>query len=241
MNNSKTWLIVGAGGGIGRALLDIVINDPTTHRVFATHRQPVSSTLPILDWLLLDFDDTATIDHFEAALSATSIPIDYFVCCSGLLRDQQLTPEKRLADLSATAIARSCQINAGGPLATFAAAAKHLARAPAPSISFLSAQVGSIADNGTGGWYSYRMAKAALNMGVKCVSIECARWRNAPVVLAIHPGTTLTELSKPFTRRRKIPPRTSLETATLLHKTVQSTTPQQTGSFLTADGQPLPW
>ena len=31
----------------------------------------------------------------------------------------------------------------------------------------LSARVGSIGDNGLGGWYSYRMSKAALNMATK--------------------------------------------------------------------------
>ena len=55
---------------------------------------------------------------------------------------------------------------------------------------FLSAQVGSIEDNKTGGWYSYRMSKAALNMAVKSLSLECARFKNESVVVAIHPGTT---------------------------------------------------
>ena len=36
----------------------------------------------------------------------------------------------------------------------------------------LSAKVGSISDNGYGGWYSYRASKAALNQLIKTSSIE---------------------------------------------------------------------
>lgn len=34
---------------------------------------------------------------------------------------------------------------------------------PAAIIANLSARVGSIGDNGTGGWYAYRASKSALN------------------------------------------------------------------------------
>ncbi|CAB1447179.1 unnamed protein product [Pleuronectes platessa] len=36
----------------------------------------------------------------------------------------------------------------------------------------ITAKVGSIGDNGLGGWYSYRMSKAALNMATRNLSIE---------------------------------------------------------------------
>ena len=39
----------------------------------------------------------------------------------------------------------------------------------------LSARVGSIEDNRLGGWYSYRMSKAAHNMGLRTLAIELRR------------------------------------------------------------------
>jgi len=46
----------------------------------------------------------------------------------------------------------------------------------APSVvASVSARVGSISDNGMGGWYSYRMSKAALNMATKNLSHEMGR------------------------------------------------------------------
>ncbi len=52
----------------------------------------------------------------------------------------------------------------------------------------LSARVGSIGDNGLGGWYSYRAAKAALNQFIHTGAIEVARSHPKAVVVALHPG-----------------------------------------------------
>ena len=65
----------------------------------------------------------------------------------------------------------------------------------------LSARVGSISDNKLGGWYSYRLSKAAMNMFTKTLSIEVKR--HNCMVLSLHPGTTETDLSKPFLKNVK--------------------------------------
>ena len=49
-----------------------------------------------------------------------------------------------------------------------------------------------------GGWYSYRASKAALNMMLKTATIELARRAKNIKIIAFHPGTTDTPLSKPF-------------------------------------------
>lgn len=54
------------------------------------------------------------------------------------------------------------------------AAASANPRAPSV-VASVSARVGSISDNGMGGWYSYRMSKAALNMATKNLSHELGR------------------------------------------------------------------
>jgi NAD(P)-dependent dehydrogenase (short-subunit alcohol dehydrogenase family) len=62
----------------------------------------------------------------------------------------------------------------------------------------LSARVGSITDNGLGGWHSYRASKAGLNMLLKNFAIEMARTHPKAVIAGLHPGTVDTELSRPF-------------------------------------------
>jgi NAD(P)-dependent dehydrogenase (short-subunit alcohol dehydrogenase family) len=65
----------------------------------------------------------------------------------------------------------------------------------------LSARVGSIGDNKLGGWYAYRASKSALNMVMKTAAIEYSRRAKNVKLIALHPGTTDTNLSKPFQKR----------------------------------------
>lgn len=61
----------------------------------------------------------------------------------------------------------------------------------------LSARVASMSDNQGGlAWYTYRMSKAALNAGVRASSHELRR--QGTWTLALYPGMTDTDMSKPF-------------------------------------------
>jgi NAD(P)-dependent dehydrogenase (short-subunit alcohol dehydrogenase family) len=71
-----------------------------------------------------------------------------------------------------------------------------------PSMSvmaFMSARVGSITDNGLGGWYSYRSSKAGLNQFAKTLDLhlKLSAGENAMCV-TLHPGTVKTDLSAEF-------------------------------------------
>jgi NAD(P)-dependent dehydrogenase (short-subunit alcohol dehydrogenase family) len=64
---------------------------------------------------------------------------------------------------------------------------------------FLSARVGSVTDNRKGGWYSYRASKGALNQLVRTYDLHVNMVAgNGAMALALHPGTTKTDLSKEF-------------------------------------------
>ena len=67
---------------------------------------------------------------------------------------------------------------------------------PPTIIINLSARVGSISDNQLGGWYSYRSSKSALNQMTRTLAHELHR--QGSHIVALHPGTTNTDLSKPF-------------------------------------------
>ena len=84
-------------------------------------------------------------------------------------------------------------------------------------VVFLTARVGSISDNGLGGWYSYRSSKCALNMMIKNLSIELQRANKENIVIGIHPGTVRSTLSEPFLKYVKhgiFSPRESVELMT---------------------------
>lgn len=63
----------------------------------------------------------------------------------------------------------------------------------------MSARVGSITDNGLGGWYSYRASKAAVNQLTKTFDnhLKTSAGEKA-MAISLHPGTVKTGLSKEF-------------------------------------------
>jgi NAD(P)-dependent dehydrogenase (short-subunit alcohol dehydrogenase family) len=166
------------------------------------------------------------------------------VNCAGLLHDREacIAPEKRLADVQPDALAASFAVNAAGPLLV----AKHFeplfAHGERAVFASISARVGSIGDNRLGGWYAYRGSKAAQNMFTKTLSIEWARSRRNVICVALHPGTTDTELSRPF--QSNVPPQklfSTERTVTQLLAVIARLTPTDSGRFLAWDGTEIAW
>lgn len=236
-------LLIGAQGGIGRALLERLVADPDVGHIEATHRIPIfdGKDCDKVRWRTLDLESADSIERNTQRWLDEFSSLEFLICTAGVLHDSDLQPEKRLQQLQGGNMHRLFQINAAGPLTLLAGLEPLLKKAQRPKILVLSAQVGSIEDNQLGGWYSYRMAKAALNMGLKNVAIEATRWRNQAVVMAVHPGTTLSRLSAPFTRNRKQPVRSAAETAACLHDLLKTADAQHHGGFFTAQGRRLPW
>jgi NAD(P)-dependent dehydrogenase (short-subunit alcohol dehydrogenase family) len=106
----------------------------------------------------------------------------------------------------------------------------------------LSAKVGSISDNQLGGWYSYRASKAALNMLLKTAAIELARSHKQLTIAAIHPGTTDTQLSKPFQGRLSADKLfTPAMSAARIAQVIDSLEPAMSGALWHWDGTRLPY
>ena len=228
-------------GGVGGALLRELLDDPGVGRIFATAREGVGEAHPNVSWLALDYCAPETIQCVADAVASQVAALDQLIVATGYLHGEHGQPEKSLAALDANHMEHCFKVNSAGPLSLFARLAPLLKQANAPQIAFLSAQVGSIEDNHLGGWYSYRMSKAALNMGIKSASVEVERWGKGASVFAVHPGTTHSRLSEPFVARRKARVRSAAETAHSLYRLFGSLGAESNGSFLTAEGESLPW
>lgn len=173
-------VVIGAAGGIGAALADALAEE--------------ENDVVRLARADLDLTDEATI----AAAAQRVATADMVVVATGLLHDAEHGPEKALRDLDPVWLARQYAINAIGP----ALVAKHflpiLPRTVRSVFAALSARVGSISDNRLGGWYGYRASKAALNQLIRTLAVEDKRRNDRGIVVALHPGTVDTKLSKPF-------------------------------------------
>ena len=106
----------------------------------------------------------------------------------------------------------------------------------------VSAKVGSIEDKRLGGWFSYRASKAALNMCLKTLAIEWRRSLPNVAVAALHPGTTDTDLSRPF--QHNVPSGqlfTPAQSVSYMLDVLDGLNPADSGRFLAFDGEKLPW
>lgn len=238
-------LVVGGGGGIGQALLSAATRRwPHCDRT-ATHRPgraPAKAPQQAHRWLPLDLTSESSITEFSAALLDQEKQLDGIVVATGWLHDATHQPEKSLRSLSMEAFDRSWRINASGPL-TLLSKLSPLLRAGSDEartrIMMLSAKVGSISDNSLGGWHSYRMAKAGLNMGVRNLGIEFARSPRAPIIAAVHPGTTESTLSAPFAKRG-LPVVEAAVTGERLLDFFEAMNASHQGGFFHWDGSSLP-
>lgn len=187
---SGAAVVIGATGGIGGALAEALEEEGTFAIVHRFGRSLTGTGH-------LDLTDEATIAAAAARVAAGPAPT-LVVIATGLLHADEHGPEKALRDLDAEWLARSYAVNAIGP----ALAMKHfvplLPKTGEPRLAALSARVGSIGDNLLGGWWGYRMAKAALNMAVRNAAIEARRRSERSIVVGLHPGTVDTALSRPF-------------------------------------------
>lgn len=183
-------MIIGASGGIGGALERAVIEEGGYDRVLGFARSRLGADH-------IDFADEATIAA-AAARIADGPPLGLALIATGLLHDGASGPEKAFRDLDPDWLVANYRANAVGPALVLKHLLPILPRGGSPVVGVLSARVGSVSDNRLGGWTGYRAAKAALNMIVRNASIEAARTCPRSIVVALHPGTVDTALSKPF-------------------------------------------
>jgi len=173
--------------------------------------------------------------------------IDLLLNCSGVLGDGGVTtpgPERSAKAITPEWLQHTFAVNTFGHVHCTNALLPWLTRNHTPSspgrVVNLSARVGSIGDNSLGGWYSYRMSKAALNMYTKTLAIELKRTNT--LVMSIHPGTTDTALSKPFQKNVKraslFSPATSVE---MMLGVILSRGMEHTGSFVDYKGELIEW
>ncbi len=224
-------VVIGASGGIGRAIADRLESGSSFANVLRLSRSGDPS---------LDLTDEQTIIRAAADIKSTGLPLQLVFNAAGVLHDGDLVPEKTFRDIDPTHLQRCFAVNATGPMLLM----KHLLpllSADGKSVfATLSAKVGSIGDNSLGGWYAYRASKAALNQFVKTAAIELRRRRPQSVCVALHPGTVDTGLSSPFSKSG-LDVQTPDTAAHDLLAAIEACTPEQSGGFFDRFGQPLPW
>jgi len=240
-------LIAGVSGAIGAALAE-KLRARADVEIIGLCRQTGKAPVflreqhRVLAW---DAEKPEALGHVAAELAAI-VPkaqgLDMIIYAAGVLHGSNMKPEKRLEDLQVSSLARAMAVNASGFGLLVQALLPWLRHKRAKRIVAISAKVGGIGDNRLGGWYAYRSSKAALNMLVKTLSVELPRRLSPVTCVALHPGTTRSALSEPFSQSlANLEVHDADETAVNLLAVIDHIDESVNGSFLSWDGSTLPW
>ncbi|MBI6577777.1 SDR family NAD(P)-dependent oxidoreductase [Pseudomonas viridiflava] len=250
LNSDANVLICGASRGIGLALCATLLARDDVAQVWAVAREASTSTglaklAEQYGQRLKRVDcDARNEQALEALVSETLEACEHLhlvISALGILHQDGAKPEKGLAQLTLASMQASFATNTFAPILLLKHLLPLLRKQPA-TFAALSARVGSIGDNRLGGWYSYRASKAALNQLLHTASIELKRLNQASTVLAIHPGTTDTELSQPF--QANVPEGQLFEPAFSAERIIEvvgAHGPADSGSFWDWDDKPIVW
>lgn len=221
-------VITGANRGIGFAMSKIFSQQG--HSVYALCRNSSDKLNKLASQsanvhVITDVD-VATDGGIAAMTSSLKgLNIDILICNAGILRDEQL------GNINIETIREQFEVNAIAPLRIVDALSRQFK--PGSKVAMITSRMGSIADNGSGGRYGYRMSKAALNAAAMSLSKDL-QGKNVAVGI-FHPGYVQTDM---VNNSGDI---SADESAGKLVNLILELTMEETGVFKHSNGQVLPW
>jgi NAD(P)-dependent dehydrogenase (short-subunit alcohol dehydrogenase family) len=217
-------VVTGANRGIGLALTRELKGRGDT--VLAACRKP-SPELAALGVEIVTGVDVSTeegVARLAAAVGARQVSLLINNAGIASWKDSLDTPDLE-------GIRRQFEVNAVAPLKVTAALKGRLSRGA--KVALITSRMGSIADNSSGGFYGYRMSKAALNMAGKSLAHDLAP--EGVSVAILHPGMVKTDMAG---AHGQVEPE---DAARGLLARIDALTPATSGGFWHANGETLPW
>ncbi len=175
----------------------------------------------------VDVTQDAQVEALASAIADTSI--DLVINCAGVYGGKR----QSLADFDFADAMRTYDVNALGALRVSRALLPHVRRGTAKKLAHVTSGMGSIADNGSGGYYAYRMAKTALNMMSKSLAVDLRRAGIASYV--INPGWVQTDMGGSGA------PTPVDESVRGMLRELDAATLELSGEFLDYKGGRYPW
>jgi len=219
----KTAVITGANRGIGLALCKAYLAQDW--HVIGVCRTASDELKQSGARVLGNIDITKAQDVEKLTRELRDTNIDLLINNAGILRHDNLHA------LDFNDINQQFLVNAESQLRVTEALLPHITGGS--KIAFITSRMGSIADNTSGGYYGYRMSKAALNAAAVSLAHDL-KPRNIAVAL-LHPGyvqTAMVNFGGDISAE---------ESAEGLQQRIAELTLTNSGGFWHSNGTLLPW
>lgn len=229
---SQNICITGANRGIGLGLTQHYLG--AGHKVWAVARRPHESK----ELMALKSDYSTSLEIIKADISSDeevatmaqqigSELIDILINNAGAMLD----PPGPFATIPLAAFSQTFATNVFGTIRVTQKLLPALERSNRGIIAMISSQMGSLADNTSGGYYAYRSSKAALNMLTRSLAHDYPRI----ITLSLHPGWVQTEMGGSKA------PTSVADSVRGLSQVLADATLADSGHFLDFRKRPLPW
>lgn len=215
-------VITGANRGIGLELAKHYVAQG--EQVTAVVRSS-SSELAALNVRVIEGIDVSNEQDVLTLQSHITTAVDLLINNAGVFHNETL------ADMDFAAIEQQFAINAVAPLRV--THALHHRLGTGAKVAMITSRMGSIADNGSGGYIGYRMSKAALNAAA--VSLAHELKSQGVAVGLFHPG---------FVQTRMVGFAGDVSPEQAAHGITQRISElnlDNSGGFWHANGERLPW
>ena len=230
---SHNVFITGTTRGIGLELVRQFLEAGS--KVFATARHPESDALQSLkavhgdELQLLTLDVTNSSEIETAITSLAGHPVNLLINNAGLFQSRSDDAES----LATETWLQEFHVNAIAPFMVTRALRGNLAAAEDALVAMISSKMVSMSDNTSGGAYSYRSSKAALNAVTVCLAQDLAG--DGTRVVALHPGWVRTDMGGANA------PVDASQSASGLRKVMIGIDETQNGGFFDYTGAAIPW
>ncbi|KAL8735162.1 MAG: hypothetical protein Q9166_001038 [cf. Caloplaca sp. 2 TL-2023] len=230
-----TAIITGANSGIGHAWVKQLIDEE--YEVFAIDITlgPALRALPCKSFEC-DLASPDSITRFATHFNSLESSLNILLNIAGVMAPK---PTDSLETVSPSTLLQTFQANTFGPLLLTQSLLPRILDAQSPKIAFMSSRVGSIADNSSGGAYSYRASKAALNSIGKSMAMDLKA--KGIVVLLLHPGFVISGLDKSGETEKNPEAVMPEEAASKLWEVMKAKGMESTGTFWHREGYELEW
>lgn len=223
---SGTVLITGANRGIGLALARIYHDRGwKVIGVCRSSGDEVAELKSLASRVIERIDVVRTDDVGRLAQELTGTRLDVLINNAGLMHDD------RLGEFDIEALREQMEVNAYAPLLLTEALLPNLSKGS--KIINITSRMGSIADNGSGGFYGYRASKAAVNALGRTLAMDLKP--RGIAVAQLHPGMVQTRMID-FAGQL-----TPGQAAAGLVQRIDELTLDNTGGFWHSNGEELPW
>jgi len=224
-----SMLITGAGRGLGLEFARQYAAEGW--RVHATCRDPENAAelQKLKGKVVIHRLDVRAVPQIAALKSALGgEPLEILINNAGIFGPRGQT----IAQIEDEVWLDVLHTNAVAPLRIADALADNVAKSEKKLMVFLASTMGSIARSAAG-FQPYRMSKAALNAGVRSLSLELES--RGVICVLLSPGWVRTDMGG---RGANIDPKTSIEGMRAL---IARLTASDNGRFLGFDGRDIPW